>query len=253
MSELVTYNVDGGVATMTMCRADARNALNAQMRDGLRRGFAAFAEDDAAQVLVLAAQGPVFCAGADLKEMAATGMQVPPPDFVPSIAEFAECDKPVIAAVQGAALGGGFCLALWCDLIIADDTATFGITEARWGRGAPWALPLTAIVGPRAAIQMLATAEPVSAQSARDMGLVNQVVSAGEHLAAAVAMAANIASMAPLSVRAGVRMVRQMVAAGYEQNASDIRQMWTAVYESDDAQEGPKAFAEKRQPRWTGA
>ncbi|MEY5145684.1 MAG: hypothetical protein RL745_1055 [Actinomycetota bacterium] len=252
MSAVLTYTVDHGVATMTMCRPDARNALNQQLRDALREGFARFTADADAKVLVLAGEGPTFCAGADLKEMAETGLQVPPPDFVPTIHEFPDCDKPVIAAVQGAALGGGFCLALWCDLIVADDGATFGVTEARWGRGAPWALPLVAIVGPRAATQLLATATPVAADRAFSMGLVNEVVPAGSHLAAAQAMAAQIASMAPLSVQAGVRMVRRLAASGFAGLTNEVAQMWAPVYSSEDAQEGPRAFAEKREPKWSG-
>ena len=253
MADVLTYTVESGVATMTMRRADARNALNHELRDALRAGFARFAGDGDAKVLVVAGDGPTFCAGADLKEMAQTGMQVPPPDFVPTIAEFPDCHKPVIAAVQGAALGGGFCLALWCDLIVADEAATFGITEARWGRGAPWALPLVSIVGPRAATQLLATATAVSANRAYEMGLVNEVAPAGSHLVAAQAMAAQIAGMAPLSVQAGLRMVRQLARAGFADAAADVAAMWQPVYTSADAQEGPRAFAEKREPKWAGA
>jgi enoyl-CoA hydratase/carnithine racemase len=252
MSDLVTYEVADGVATLTMRRAESRNALNAQVRDGLRAGFAAFAEDGSAKVLVLAGEGPVFCAGGDLKEMSSTHLQVPPENYIPTIREFPKCDKPVIAAVQGAAYGGGFCLALWCDLVVAGEDARFAVAEAKWGRGAPWATSLVEVIGPRAALQLLVTAEPISAQRAYEIGFVNEVAPAGAHLAAAHRMAQAIAALAPLSVRAGVRMIRAAVGNNTRELSEQARGIWEPAYTSADAQEGPLAFAEKRAPRWQG-
>ena len=251
MSDLVTYESLDHVATLTMRRPDARNALNQEMRNGLRAGFETFAADHSAKVLVLAGDGPTFCAGGDLKEMSATGLQMPADDYIPTIREF-DCDKPVIAAVQGGALGGGFCLALWCDLVVASEDASFGVAEAKWGRGAPWASPLAELIGPRAAMQLLTTAEPVSALRAYEIGLVNEVAPTGSHMAAAHRMARAIAALAPLSVQASVRMIRRALEHNTAQLRDEVRAMWEPVYTSEDAQEGPRAFAEKRPPQWHG-
>lgn len=246
------YSNDGDVAWVVVNRADARNALNAAVRNGLRDAFAKFAQDDAARVLVLATEGPVFCAGGDLAEMAELGTAMIPHDFVPSVRDIAGCNKPVIAAVQGAALGGGFWLAQECDFVIAADDARFAISEAKWGRGAPWAAPLLPLLGPRAALELMATAEPVDAYRAYELGLVNHVVPVAELRERAADFAGHIASMAPLSVAAAVQMTRDyrlQVAGQLTETAWD---MWRPVYESQDAQEGPRAFAEKRAPRWQG-
>jgi len=158
----------------------------------------------------------------------------------------------VVAAVQGAALGGGFWLAQECDLVIAADDARFAISEAKWGRGAPWAAPLLPLLGPRAALELMATAEPVDAGRAYELGLVNHIVPAGELRERALQFAAHIAALAPLSVAASVRMTREyrMQSAGALADAA--WEMWRPVYESADAQEGPRAFAEKRPPQWQG-
>jgi enoyl-CoA hydratase/carnithine racemase len=161
-------------------------------------------------------------------------------------------DKPVIAAVNGAALAGGFLLAQMCDLCIAVDHAQFAITEARWGRGAPWAAPLPWLIPPRIALELLLTAEPISAQRAYDVGLVNRVVGRDELRDCAQRMAQGIADNAPLSVRAG----KAMVYAASEQGRTGALQagdrFFEAAYKSEDAQEGPRAFREKRRPVWKG-
>lgn len=246
----VEYSIDGAVATLTLNRPEARNALNAELRNGLRSGFQAFADDASAAVLVINASGPSFCAGADLTEMAALGTSMIPRDFVPAITDIAGCHKPVIASVNGAAFGGGFWLAQQCDLVIAGDDARFGITEAKWGRGAPWAAPLLTLIGARAAMELLVTAEPVDVYRAYEIGFVNHVVPADELGERTREFARHIASLAPLSVRAGVQMVRAFRAQATGALASDAWGMWAHVYASEDAQEGPRAFAEKRAPQW---
>ena len=117
-----------------------------------------------------------FCAGGDLKEMAETALTVPPPDFVPQFGRNIEVAKPTIAAVNGIAWAGGFLLAQCCDLCIAADTATFAISEVKVGRGAPWAAPLSWLIPPRIALQILLTGDPITAQRAYEIGLVNDVV-----------------------------------------------------------------------------
>lgn len=134
--EAVTYRLTGRVAWLTIQRPDSRNALSAKVRAGLFDGFARFNADDTAAVLVLTGSGErAFCAGGDLKEMAQSGLQMPPADYVPQPGRTLAVDKPLIAAVNGAALAGGFLLTQCCDLVVAADHATFGVTQAKVGRG----------------------------------------------------------------------------------------------------------------------
>ena len=233
---------------MTIDRPGARNAIDQSVRDGLRAAAARFNGDDAA-VLVLTGSGDVaFCAGADLKEMAAMRLEVPPPDYVPIFGRNVEVAKPTIAAVNGVAYAGGFLLAQMCDLCVAAEHARFAITEARVGRGAPWAAPLPWLVPPRIAMELLVTGEPITAARAHEVGLVNRVVPMAALRDSVQALGETIAANAPLSVAAAKRTVYLAMAAPYE--AADA--LWEPVYVSEDAQEGPRAFAERRAPRWQG-
>jgi len=246
----VHYEVSAGVATLVMDRPAKKNALNRALREGLWDGFRRFVADDGARVAVLAAAGDVFCAGADLEEMAALGLRVPPPDFLPQLGRNLHTDKPVIAAVQGPAYAGGFALAQMCDLCVAADDARFAITEAKWSRGAPWAAPLPWLIPPRVALELIVTAEPLDAERAREIGLVNRVVPRAKLLDEARALAAVIAKNAPLSVRAAKRMVYAVAGQALAAALDEGDRVWQPVYESEDAQEGPRAFREKRAPVW---
>jgi len=160
--------------------------------------------------------------------------------------------KPVVAAVNGIAFGGGFLLAQSADLVIAAETASFAISEAKVGRGAPWAAPLPWLVPPRIAMELLLTAEPITARRACEIGLVNDVVpldSLHERVRRLTAT--------PHRERAVVRTGRQaMVYAAAEHGRTEAfelaERIWEPVYRSADAQEGPRAFADKRTPRWQG-
>jgi enoyl-CoA hydratase/carnithine racemase len=248
----VHYALAGGVATLVLDRPAKKNALNRVLREGLWDAFRRFVADDAARVAVLASSGDVFCAGADLAEMAALGLQVPPPDFLPQLGRNLHTDKPVIAAVQGPAYAGGFALAQMCDLVVAADDARFAITEAKWSRGAPWAAPLPWLIPPRVALELIVTAEPISAERAHEIGLVNRVVPRARLLEEAQALAATVANNAPLSVRAGKRMVYAVAGASLADALEEGDRVWKPVYESEDAQEGPRAFRERRPPVWRG-
>jgi enoyl-CoA hydratase/carnithine racemase len=253
MNDVVLYERTGPVVWVTMNRPEARNALNRALREGLFSAIRRFDADPDAMVLVLTGAGDLaFSAGGDLKEMADTSLEVPPPDFLPRLGYNVHTAKPVIAAVNGVAYGGGFLLAQMCDLCIASDNASFAITEARWGRGAPWAAPLPWLVPPRLALELLMTAEPISARRAYEVGLVNKVVALADLRTAAHEMAQRIADNAPLSVRAGKAMVYATadhpLATAYE--LADA--FYEPAYTSLDAQEGPRAFREKRRPKWLG-
>jgi enoyl-CoA hydratase/carnithine racemase len=250
--DILIYERHDGVAWLTMNRPEARNALNRPLREALWTAFERFAADEEARVAILRGAGPVFSAGADLKEMAAEGLTIPPPDWIPHLQRESLADKPVIAAVQGSALGGGFLLTQMVDLCVAAQDASFGITEARWGRGAPWAAPLPWMMPPRVALELLIVAAPITAARAYELGLVNRLAPPGELDAVAGELAAAIAANAPLSVRAGKRMVREVAGLPLARAFELADEIWAPAYLSEDAQEGPRAFRERRAPQWKG-
>jgi enoyl-CoA hydratase/carnithine racemase len=253
MEDVVTYELADQVAWLTINRPEARNALSKAVRDGLWEGFRRFAADPDAAVLILTGAGDkAFCAGGDLKEMAGAEMKVPPPDFLPYLQRTVKTDKPVIAAVNGVAFAGGFLLAQMVDLVIAADHAKFAITEAKVGRGSPWAAPLPWLIPPRAAMEIMVTAAPITAQRAYELGLVNKVVPLSELRETAAAMARGIADNAPLSVRAAKSLVYMSAEHGWTDALDRADELYEPVYLSEDAQEGPRSFAEKRKPVWQG-
>jgi enoyl-CoA hydratase/carnithine racemase len=254
MDELVIYEpADDGVAWLTINRPEARNALSKGVRDGLWDGFRRFVDDDDAAVLILTGAGDkAFCAGGDLKEMSDTALKVPPADFLPYLQRTVKTDKPVIAAVNGVAFAGGFLLAQMCDLVIAADHAKFGITEAKVGRGSPWAAPLPWLVGPRAAMEIMLIGDPLTAQRAYEIGLVNRVVPADRLRDEALSIATTIVGNAPLSVRAAKQLVYLSAEHGWSAALEAADALYEPVYLSDHAQEGPTAFKEKRRPQWQG-
>jgi enoyl-CoA hydratase len=238
------------VGTLRLNRPAKLNAMDAAMRRALREGFAELEADDACRVIILAGAGRSFCVGADLKEMAANQTQVPPRELSVHLGRDLFVSKPVIAAVQGHALAGGFLLAQMCDLCIAADDAEFAVTEARRGRGSPWAAPLITKIPERAMLEILLTARPLGARRAYELGLVNAVVPRAALEETARSWAAEIAANAPLSVRAAKRMVRAACEMGRSAALDAADSIYEPVYLSEDAQEGPRAFAAGRAPRW---
>jgi len=253
MSDVVHYELRDQVAWLTIDRPDARNALNQPVRQGLFDGVRRFNADHDAKVLVLTGAGDLaFCAGADLKEMSEDGLQVPPPDFIPQFGRNIEVAKPTIAAVNGVAYAGGFLLAQTCDLCVAAENARFAISEAKVGRGAPWAVPLPWLIPPRVAMEMLLTGDPIDAHRAYEVGLVNSVVPAAELQQATQLLAERVASNAPLSVLAAKQMVRLIAEHPLGEAFAESDRIWRSALLSEDAQEGPAAFREGRQPQWKG-
>jgi enoyl-CoA hydratase/carnithine racemase len=249
----VTYELHGEVAWLTINRPEARNALTAAVRSGLFEGVRQFNLDRAAKVLVLTGAGnAAFCAGGDLKEMAESGLGVPPLDFIPQFGRNIEVTKPTIAAVNGVAYAGGFLLAQCCDLCIAVTTARFAISEIKVGRGAPWAAPLPWLIPPRLAMELLLTGDPIDASRAYEFGLVNSVVPPTDLQEAAQQFAERIAGNAPLSVLAAKRTVRLMAEHTLSEAFAEAERIWEPVYLSRDAQEGPAAFRDRRKPQWEG-
>lgn len=252
MSETI-FRLSGHIAEITINRPDKGNALNAAVRKGLFEAFGRANADPECRVVILTAAGDrVFCAGADLVEMAAQGITTPPRDYMPVLGRNVKMDKPVIAAVNGAAMAGGFLLVQMCDLVIASHAASFAITEARRGRGSPWAVPLTRQLPRRVMTELLVTAEPISAARAYELGFVNALAEPDQLMARARGLAQTIARNAPLTVRASLRMMRFADEMGVHAAESVADEIFREVYLSEDAREGPLAFKEKREPVWKG-
>jgi len=251
MSESILYASDGPVVTVTINRPDQRNSINREVREGIAAAFGRFESDSAARVLILTGAGDkAFCAGMDLKEAALTGLGVPPPGFLPMIGDNINVTKPTIAAVNGAAYAGGWLFAQMCDLCIAAEHATFAITEAKVGRGMPWAVPLIHMLPQRVLMELLLTGEPMGAKRAYELGYVNAVVPAPRLLGSARAMALKIADNAPLTVRAARELVYLSGEMGRSAGLKAATHLFDHVYRSEDAQEGPRAFREKRPAQW---
>lgn len=249
----VRYEPHGAVVLITIDRPEAMNAINAEVRAGLFEAFARFEADDSTRVALLTGAGDqAFCAGMDLKEAAATGLAVPPPGFLPVIGQSVQLSKPTIAAVNGVAYAGGWMFAQMCDLCVAAEHARFGITEARVGRGMPWAVPLAHMVPQRVMMELLLTGEPITAQRAHEIGFVNHVVPAAALLPKAFELAGKIAANAPLTVSAARELVHLSHEMGTTAALKAAQHLFDKVYRSADAQEGPRAFREKRPPVWTG-
>ena len=253
MAEDILYENRGRVVVVTINRPESRNAINSGVREGLAAAWERFAKDEQARVAILTGAGDkAFCAGADLKEMAAKKLGSLPRNFLPTLNVNIQVAKPVIAAVNGVAYAGGWALAQMCDLVVASETARFAITEAKVGRGMPWAVPLTHMIPQKVLLEILLTGDPVTAQRAYEIGFVNHVVPANQMMTKAMQIAETIAENAPLTVAAAKEMVYMATDTGRMAGLEAARHLFDYVYRSEDAQEGPRAFAEKRKPNWKG-
>jgi enoyl-CoA hydratase len=253
MTEAVLVEVNGAIGVITINRPEARNAVNGAVAQGIAAAVDQLDGDDAVRVLVLTGAGGTFSAGMDLKGFLAGDAPTVEGRGFGGITERGPA-KPVIAAVEGYALAGGFELALACDLIVAAETAVFGLPEVRRGlvAGAGGLLRLPRRIPYHLAMEIALTGERFPARRLADAGLVSQVTGEGEALAGAAALAGRVALGAPLALAATKQVVAQ--AADW-----DSTQMWARqsdiiapVFTSADAMEGAIAFAEKRPPVWRG-
>lgn len=253
MTDEILYRVENRIAVITINRPERRNAINAAVRTGLFAAWRRFAQDDTAAVAILTGAGErAFCAGMDLTEAAGSGLGVPPRDFLPVLGDTIEMTKPTIAAVNGYAFAGGWLFAQMCDLCVASENATFAITEAKVGRGMAWAVPLIRMLPQRIALELMMTAEPMSAGRLYELGFVNRVTPPGGALAAALELAGKIVANAPLTVLAAKEMVRLAGEMGQSAALRSAYHLFHHVYASADALEGPRAFRDKRPPAWSG-
>ncbi|MBV1798474.1 enoyl-CoA hydratase-related protein [Siccirubricoccus sp. G192] len=253
MNEAVLYERRGQVAIITINRPEARNAIDRAVREGMFAALHRVEAEPEVQVAILTGAGDrAFCAGMDLKEAAAEGRGVMPRGFLPVIGDTVEMTKPTIAAVNGFAMAGGWMFAQMCDLCVAAEHAVFAITEAKVGRGTPWAAPLIGMLPQRIAMEVLLTGEPIGARRLLELGYVNQVVPGPQLMEAALVLAERIAANAPLTVRACRELVHMSQEMGRSAALRAARHLFQPVYASEDAKEGPRAFAEKRKPVWQG-
>jgi enoyl-CoA hydratase/carnithine racemase len=254
MSDAVLYQLrEDGIAVVTLNRPEQRNALSKEMREGLFAAWARFEKDPAARVAILTGAGEKsFCAGGDLKEMVETGMAVPARDFIPLPYDNLELSKPTIAAVNGFAFAGGWAIAQACDLCVASTSAKFAITEVKVGRGSPWAAPLIHMIPQRIFMEIVLTGKPITAQRAYEIGLVNRLAEPEALMDTAFELAKEILEGAPLSVKAARETVMLSTEMGRGAALQAARAAHELTYNSLDAQEGPRAFAEKRRPEWKG-
>lgn len=252
----ITETREGPLTLVTINRPEAYNALNAEAHLELARVFDDFAADDALWVAIITGAGTkAFCAGHDLKQQASGGgLTTPPCGFGGLTARF-NLAKPVIAAVNGVAMGGGFELALACDIIVAAEKAAFALPEPKVGlaalAGGIQRLPRE--IGLKRAMGLMLTGRRVSAREGHALGFVNEVAD-GDVLDAARRWADEILAASPMSVRATKDAVLRSLGVSVEQG---LREEWDypamkAMLGSADAIEGPAAFAEKRVPRWRG-
>jgi enoyl-CoA hydratase len=249
MADEVLTEVRGRVLLITLNRPDAMNAVNTALATGLVAAIEQLDGDDGLTIGVLTGAGRGFCAGMDLKAFAAEG---PPKGFDTFIRDGSR--KPLIAAVEGFALAGGLEVALTCDLLVAANNVKLGIPEAGVGLfaagGALLRLPRRVPYG--VAMEMALTADPISAEQGHAYGLVTRLAEPGRSVDVALELAERIARNAPLSVAASKQILRE-TQGRTEAEFWDFQQPFTAqVFTSDDAKEGPRAFAEKRKPSWSG-
>ncbi|MCL4825602.1 MAG: enoyl-CoA hydratase/isomerase family protein [Anaerolineales bacterium] len=245
----------GRVGLVTLNRPEAMNAFNPTLTRELMDALEAFDNDDSVGAMVVSGNQKVFAAGADIKEMAEkTAQQMADGDFIANFDRIRAIRKPVIAAVSGWALGGGCEVALACDMIVASETAKFGQPEITIGviPGAGGTQRLPRAVGKALAMEMVLNNRTLSAQEALGFGLVNRVVAAETYLDEALKLAEEVASRAPVAVRAAKRMVNEAYERSLTESLAEERREFYELFETEDQKEGMRAFAEKRKPQWNG-
>ncbi|MCM3764348.1 crotonase/enoyl-CoA hydratase family protein [Neobacillus niacini] len=248
------------IAVITFNRPEALNAVSSRLWLETGTALKEFNEDPDLWVAIITGAGDrAFSAGADLKEIGSGGFSTTEEMQEWGFAGIVRhhISKPVIAAVNGFALGGGTEIALACDLIVASDRASFGLPEVKRGliAGAGGLLRLPRQIPLKVAMHAILTGKPITAEEAKQWGLVNEVVPHEQVLNAAIALAEEIIDNAPLAVKASKEIVYRGLdtTVAFPPEAWSINQEYAGkVFASYDAKEGPRAFAEKRKPNWTG-
>jgi enoyl-CoA hydratase/carnithine racemase len=256
MADEVLRERRGNVEILTINRPDARNAINGAVSRGLASALDELAEDDGAWVVVLTGSGDkAFSAGLDLKAFAAgeSAEVLHAPGGFAGIAR-RSFPKPIVAAVNGAALAGGLEIVLSCDLVVAADHATFGIPEVKRGliAGAGGLFRLSRRLPLSVSLELALTGDPIDAERAYALGLVNRVVPRHQLMEETLVLAERIAENAPLAVRYSKSVMLRAVDADEAEGWRLTDEAVGVVFSSSDAMEGSVAFAEKRRPNWQG-
>ena len=246
----------GAICILTLDRPEQRNTLTQAMMAALGRALLEAESDPEVRVALLTGSGRTFCAGLDLREFGEQGAGDPERDEGAGAGYLkllhGELAVPVVGAANGTAVAGGLELLLGCDLIVASDQAKFGLPEAKRGLvpGGNGTL-LGARIPTAVALELLLTGEPVSAQRAYEVGLVNRVTPADQVLETALALAERIAANGPLAVRTAKQLV-QLAASDLAAARRRILEVVPGIFASEDAREGARAYLEKRAPVWKG-
>ncbi|GAA3135328.1 crotonase/enoyl-CoA hydratase family protein [Streptosporangium carneum] len=253
MSDEVLVDVDGGVAVITINRPQARNAVNGAVARGIAAALDELEERADVSALVLTGAGGTFCAGMDLKGFLKGDLPHVEGRGFGGIVE-SPPRKPIVAAVEGYALAGGFELALACDVIVASQEARFGLPEPKRGlvAAAGGVMKLPRRIPYHVAMELALTGDHFPASRLYEVGLVNHVTPAGEALAKAAELAARIAANAPLALAATKRVIVESADWSHEEMFARQAEIINPVFASKDAMEGAAAFAEKRAPQWRG-
>ena len=244
MSKPITYESKDHIAHITLRRPERRNALNAEMTALLNESFRRFAASDD-RVALLSAEGDHFCAGVDVTDPSKEAWK-----GVPNVG--VKIDKPLISAVQGWAVGAGFTLTMMSDLCVVDETAQFMFPEAKLGLFGGITAGLVSRIPHKVAVEFMMLGEPLPAQRAYEVGLVNRVVPKGQALETAMKIAAKIAANAPLVVQAMKSIALGTLPASPTALYYPQRRMLDAIASSADQKEGVASFKEKRAPRFAG-
>ena len=244
----------GNVGIVTFNRPEALNALNQQVETEVTDALMEFDADDSIGCMILAGGEKAFCAGADLKWIASQDFESAySTDLAAYMDKVAELRKPVIAAVRGYAFGGGTEIALMCDIIVADTTARFGLTEVTLGviPGGGGPARLAHAVGKAKAMYYVLTGKPFGAEEAERIGMITKVVEDGKHLDEALKIATIIANNPRLAVLAGKESVNQQAETPLIPGLKIARRLFHGLFSTPDQKEGMTAFAEKRKPNYT--
>ncbi|MFN3275619.1 MAG: enoyl-CoA hydratase-related protein [Paracoccus sp. (in: a-proteobacteria)] len=254
MGEFTTTRREGHILVVTMNRPEVYNAVHAPMHHEMSAIWDDFAADPDLWVAVLTGAGDrAFCAGNDLKYTAQGGAMKGPETGFSGLSQRLDLEKPIVGAVNGFAMGGGFETALCCDVVLAADTATFALPEVKVGffAAAGGIQRLSRQIGRKAAVEMILTGRKVGAEEGLRLGFVNQVVPAAELVDRAMDMARQIAAVSPSSVRASLRVLRRMdLLDDLGTSLRHSREVMADLRETEDFREGVTAFVEKRQPNW---
>ncbi|MDP3135726.1 MAG: crotonase/enoyl-CoA hydratase family protein [Burkholderiaceae bacterium] len=253
MSDEVLMSRHGPVLVITLNRPESRNSINLAMTQGIRRAVDALDEDPALSVGIITGAGGTFCSGMDLKAFVRGERPSIDRGGFAGLVE-APPRKPLIAAVEGYALAGGFEIMLACDLIVAAQDARFGVPEVKRGLAPSGGglLRLPRRVPFHIAMEFCLTGEMMPAELAHQHGLVNRLVPAGKALETALQLAQTVAANAPLSLAAVKRVITQSFTWPEDEMFARQNPITSSLSESQDALEGARAFAEKRAPRWKG-